>query len=247
MAGLSVRLTARVGQLELDVDLATGPGTLVIVGPNGAGKSTLLSLILGVGRVSRGRISVDDVVLLDAEAGVSVPTEERRIGYVPQDYALFPHLTVRANVAFAVKAAFPKRTNGERDQLVESTLDDLGLVALSSAFPGSLSGGEKQRVALARAVAMKPRALLLDEPLAALDVHARKSVRAFLQEYLATVEVPTIVVTHDPTEARALGHSIAVLERGRVTQRGVWAELVARPESPFLGEFLRTRESASGV
>ncbi len=235
---LRARVTARVGRLALDVELDTAPGTLVLVGPNGAGKTTLLSLLLGVMPVDRGRVTVGQTVLLDTATGVDVPVERRGLGYVPQDYALFPHLTVRQNVDFALASATPRPDRATRAAGVEALLADLGLEALADRRPETLSGGEKQRVALARALSVGPRALLLDEPLAALDVSSRREVRAFLGGLLERLALPAIVVTHDARDARGLGHRIAVLEAGQITQAGTWDDLAARPSSHFAQELV---------
>jgi molybdate transport system ATP-binding protein len=231
---LRAELRARVGELAIDVRIDTGDGTLVVVGPNGAGKSSLLALLLGERAVERGRIEVGGVVLLDTERGVRLAVERRALAYVPQDYALFPHLTVRKNVEFALASA------GRLDRVrASAVLRELELDSLGERLPRTLSGGEKQRVALARAISVQPRALLLDEPLSALDVHARRGVRAFLARYLKEVALPTIVVTHDPADARTLGARIAVMEAGVITQTGTWDELAASPASPFVEELTR--------
>jgi molybdate transport system ATP-binding protein len=234
---LHARVTARVGSLELDVELAT-PGTLVLIGPNGAGKTSLLSLLLGVLPVETGRIEVGGRILFDTPTGIDVPPEARRLGYVPQDYALFPHLSAGQNVEFALECAAPELTPAARRREAEALLSELGLGALGGRRPRALSGGEKQRVAHARALAASPQALLLDEPLAALDVHARREVRAFLASYLERLALPTIVVTHDARDARALGDRLLVLEGGKVTQSGTWDELLSRPASRFVERFV---------
>ena len=238
---LHARVAARLGTLELDLELDVGPGaTLVLVGPNGAGKTSLLSVLLGALSVTRGRIEVGDALLLDTERGVDVPVEARRLGYVPQDYALFPHLDVRGNVAFAVRSANASLGSTDEREHVHSALRELELTALGERRTQSLSGGEKQRVALARALSVRPRALLLDEPLAALDAHARREVRSFLADTLRRLALPTIVVTHDPVDARTLGSRIAVLEAGRITQQGSWDELAAKPASRFVEQLVMT-------
>jgi molybdate transport system ATP-binding protein len=235
---LRAQLRARVGSLAIDLDLDTAGGTLVLVGPNGAGKTSLFLLLLGVLPAEQARISVGEVVLCDSGAGLQVPVEQRRLGYVPQDYALFPHLSVRDNVAFAV-ASTPGAHDVARDaEQVEAALRDLGILALAARMPGTLSGGEKQRVALARALSVRPHALLLDEPLAALDVHARREVRTFLAETLKRLALPSLVITHDPHDARALGDRIAVIEAGQLTQLGAWSELVARPATRFVEQLV---------
>ncbi|MCC6899170.1 MAG: ABC transporter ATP-binding protein [Polyangiaceae bacterium] len=232
-------LAARVGALAIEVELDTAGGTLVLIGPNGAGKTTLLSMLLGVIPAERGRLTIGETVLFDSDRGVDLPVELRRIGYVPQDYALFPHLTVRENLAFAVQSARAEATR------VEQAFRDFGLESLAGRLPQSLSGGEKQRVALARALSVEPRALLLDEPLAALDVPARSEVRAFLAQTLRARALPSIVVTHDPVDARALGQRLAVLESGKVSQQGTWAELAASPKTRFVEQFVAA--AAGGV
>ena len=213
MSVLRAKLT---GPWLLDVELETS-GTLVVVGPNGAGKTTLLLALLGALKPKSGRVEVDGVSLFD------LPVEERRLGFLPQDYALFPHLTVEENVAFG---GGPAR------------LAELQLEPLRARKPATLSGGEKQRVALARALAVSPRALLLDEPLAALDVQSRRSVRAFLAAYLKQLALPTLVVTHDLEDAKALGGDLVVLEQGKVVQRGTFDELAARPATAFVEQFV---------
>ncbi|WP_437969176.1 ATP-binding cassette domain-containing protein [Sorangium sp. So ce260] len=237
-AGLRARVTARVGRLRVDAEIETGEGTLALVGPNGAGKTSLLSLLLGVLPVERGRVEVGGAVLLDTDAGVDVPVERRGIGYVPQDYALFPHLSVRENIEFAVRSDASRRSDAARAARVDAMLGDLGIAEHEGRRTQTLSGGEQQRVALARALSVSPRALLLDEPLAALDVHSRREVRAFLAGTLRALALPTIVVTHDASDARLLGQRIAVLEAGRVTQAGTWEDLAARPASRFVEELV---------
>jgi molybdate transport system ATP-binding protein len=230
---LRARLQASVGRRSIDAELETD-GTLVVIGPNGAGKTSLLRLLLGERPVSSGRIEAGTDVLLDTDRGIDVPLERRGLAYVPQDYALFPHLTVRQNVEFALVSAGA----ADRGERIRTALRELALEALAERRPHTLSGGEKQRVALARAISIRPRALLLDEPLAALDVHSRRGVRDFLAAYLARVGLPSVVVTHDAEDARVLGARIAVLEEGRVTQAGTWDEIASRPRSAFVEEFV---------
>ena len=241
---LEAHLTARVGTLDLDVALHTAPGTLVVIGPNGAGKTSLLSLLLGVLPQGGGRIEVGGSVLLDTDAGVELSPESRRLGYVPQDYALFPHRSVRGNVEFALECSALELGRAVRRERADALLAELGLDELAERRPSSLSGGEKQRVALARALAASPRALLFDEPLAALDVHSRGEVRAFLAAHLARVALPTIVVTHDARDARMLADRLLVLEAGKVTQSGTWEELCSRPASRFVERFVADETSA---
>lgn len=237
-SSLAVELTAQVGRLELVVELETGPGTLVVIGPNAAGKTSLLSLILGALPAASGSVRVGPICLFDSERGLDVPVEARRLGYVPQHYALFPHLTVRENVEFALRSG-PLRlaAKGRRDQANER-LRALGLEHHAERRVNGLSGGEKQRLALARALAIDPCALLLDEPLAALDVTSRRDVRAFLRQSLSELGLPALLVTHDPADARELGERILVLEAGKILQRGTWDELARAPASAFVERFV---------
>lgn len=235
---LELDVSARQGRLDLSVAMTIrgASAATVLVGPNGAGKSTLLAVMLGT-VPAKGRIRVADDVLLDSQAGVCVPVERRRLAYLPQDYALFPHLDVRGNITFALASA---RGTGDAAALrarVERNMEEMQIAHLAARKHHQLSGGERQRVALARALAMEPRALLLDEPLAALDVHARKDVRRHLRSLLARLALPAIIVSHDPEDARTLGHEIVVLENGRVTQCGTWDEITARPATTFVESF----------
>jgi molybdate transport system ATP-binding protein len=239
LALLQATIATRVGPLQLDVQLAVND-TLVIVGPNGAGKSSLLAALLGALPIDCGKICVGSTTLIDTEAGTALPVEQRGIGYVPQDYALFPHLDVWDNVDFALRSCSPPLDRATREVRIVSLLRELGIEQLARRSTGVLSGGEKQKVALARALSVRPRALLLDEPLAALDVHARREVRGFLAGYLARLGLPTIIVTHDAADTRALGRSIAVLEQGRITQSGSWDDLVGSPATAFVREFVQS-------
>jgi molybdate transport system ATP-binding protein len=231
---LAARVRRRAGAFTLDVSLELGAETLAVVGPNGAGKSTLLLSILGELPVDDGAVTLDDRRLFDG--AVDVPTEERRIAYVPQDYALFPHLTALENVAFAL-ACRRDVARADRRARAGAWLERLGAAAYADRWPATLSGGERQRVALARALATEPRALLFDEPFAALDVEARDEVRVYLRARLAELRLPALVVTHDRADVEALGAAVVVLEGGRVVQRGTLAELRARPASPYVARF----------
>ena len=185
----------------------------------------MLRAISGLTRPSCGRIEFDGAVLFDAEAGIDVPPERRRVGFVFQDYALFPHMTVEQNVGYA-----------GREQ-VEDLLERLGIANLARAKPESLSGGERQRVGLARALARDPAVLLLDEPLSALDAHTRVTVRAEGRELLESFGLPTLLVTHDYEDAAALAGRIGVLVEGRMLQVGTPAELIAAPADPSVASF----------
>ncbi len=230
---LDARLELRRGTFHLSVEFAAGPGPLLVTGPNGAGKTTLLLAVLGALRPSAGRLVLGRDVLFDAASGLCLPVEERRVAYVPQDSGLFPHLSVRDNVGFALH----RLDKAARAARVEEALRQLGASALAERLPSSLSGGERQRAALARALAMEPHALLLDEPLAALDTPSRVRFRGFLAEHLRRLAVPALVVTHEAEDARALGGQMLVLEGGRVTERGQVETLRVAPASAFARAF----------
>jgi ABC-type sulfate/molybdate transport systems ATPase subunit len=198
---------------------------VALIGPSGAGKSTVLRIVAGLVRPAHGRVTCGGEVWLDTAAGVDVSPERRSVGLVFQDYALFPHLSVRANVAFG---------GGGR---VDELLARFRIGHLAAARPRTLSGGERQRVALARALAREPRVLLLDEPLAALDAHTKAAVRAELGELLHELGLPTVIVTHDFEDAAALATRVGVLVDGRVRQVGRPADLVAAPADPFVASF----------
>ena len=234
---VSVQLRGRVGALTIDVTLPPVTRTLVVIGPNGAGKSTLLSMLLGVKPVQAGRVSIGAEVLFDSTTGVSVPVEERRLAWVPQDSGLIPQRTVQQNFDFAVRCGATETAREQRRQHAARVIDQLDLGRLLNREVTTLSGGERQRVALARALCIGPRALLMDEPLAALDVTSRREMRTFLAGWLEQLPIPTLIVSHDADDARVLGQHLAVLEAGRLTQHGTWSELAAAPASNFVREF----------
>lgn len=229
-----VDIELTVGSFSLCVDVSGDARPVAIVGENGSGKTTLLRAIAGTPRPDRGRIEIDGDVLFDADAGVMQPPEARRVGYVPQGYGLFPHLDVAGNVAFGLSVT-PRR---ERRAAALAALSELDAAHLADRMPTSLSGGEAQRVALARALAVEPRILLLDEPLAALDATARRAVRAFLAERLRALRRPAVFVTHDVRDVAALGARVVVLERGRVVQHGELSDIREAPATPFVAEFV---------
>ncbi len=230
-----VGLHARVGDLEIDVEIEGGDAPVALIGPNGAGKTTLLRWIAGHElSASSGEIRVGGAELVDVRRGVSLPPERRGVGYVPQGYGLFEHLSVVDNVAFGLASAGMGRT--ERHGRAVELLDRLGCRHLEGRRPATLSGGERQKVALARALATEPRLLLLDEPMAALDASARRQMRAFLARQLAGRDAAAIMVTHDVRDVRAIARTVFVMEGGRIVQRGTPEELAARPASAFVAE-----------
>jgi len=232
-AGLGLTL----GTLVLEVELAVATGELVVLlGPNGAGKTTLLRAIAGLVPLERGRVVLDGDVLEDTAAGTWVPTEQRPVGFVFQDYLLFPHLSALENVAFGLRArGLPK---AEARRRAAGWLERVGLATHAGARPRALSGGQAQRVALARAMVGDPRLLLLDEPLAALDAATRTEVRRDLRRHLASFDGTRLLVTHDPLEAMALADRLVVLEGGHITQTGSPAEVSGRPRSRYAAELV---------
>jgi len=239
---LEARIARKLGPLDLRVDLSLDRQTVLVAGPNGAGKSTLLRLLLGVLRPDAGRIALDDAVMFDAEEGIDVPAERRGLAYVPQDYALFPHLDVLGNATFGL-SALDRR---ERVRRATAWLDRLGAGHLLHRSPAELSGGERQRVALARALARTPRALFLDEPFASLDPIARRQLRSSLLGWLREWRLPALIVSHDPADA-VLADRIAVLEHGRVVQQGTVEELRRAPGSEFVAGLIDAAPTPAGA
>jgi molybdate transport system ATP-binding protein len=231
---LRASIASTLRQFELGVELEVERGSCVaLVGPSGAGKSTVLRSIAGLHRPDHGRIELDGGVWFDAEAGIDLPPERRSVGYLFQEYALFPHLSAWRNVAFGLDH-LPR---AERRLAAQRALERFGLGELSDERPGKLSGGERQRLALARALARDPALLLLDEPLSALDARTAAAAGRELSASLRQVAVPTVLVTHNFAEAALLADRIAVIDRGRVVQDGTAGELSARPASSFVADF----------
>jgi molybdate transport system ATP-binding protein len=230
---LSARMSMARDGFHLDVDVFVANGEVVVLlGPNGAGKSTVLGVIAGLLRPDAGRLISDEVVLLDTNAGLHLSPQERQVGMVVQDYLLFPHMSALENVAFGLRARGSSREAARAE--AASWLARLGVADLAGRRPAALSGGQAQRIALARALAVRPRILLLDEPLAALDAGTRPAVRADLRRHLAGYTGATLLVTHDPVEALVLADRIVVLENGLVVQQGEPAELAGRPRTDYV-------------
>jgi molybdate transport system ATP-binding protein len=219
---LDFTLPLRDFELRLALDVAR---TVALVGPSGAGKTSVLRVIAGLAHPSAGRIELDNETWFDLEHGIDLRPEERRVGLVFQEYALFPHMDVRANVAYGGRAR------------VDELLERFHIAHLAGVRPGTLSGGERQRVALARALARDPDVLLLDEPLSALDAHTKSQVRGELSELLPGLDLPTLLVTHDYEDAAALADEVGVIVDGKLRQLAAPAELVARPKDAFVASF----------
>lgn len=234
---LEAEITLGRGSLDLDVSIDVAPGeVLALLGPNGAGKSTIVKALAGLVPLRSGRITIDGGVIDDPVADVFVEPEDRPIGVVFQDYLLFDNMSVAENVAFGLRAR--RIPAAEARQHARDWLGRVGLTDYADARPPSLSGGQAQRVALARALAVSPRLLLLDEPLAALDIGTRAAVRRDLKQHLDTFTGMRILVTHDPVDAYALADRIAVIEAGRIVQTGTLAEVTAHPRSRYVADLV---------
>ncbi|MEZ5216461.1 MAG: ABC transporter ATP-binding protein [Ilumatobacteraceae bacterium] len=243
---LEVDAHVRRGDFELDVQLSVKPGELLaVLGPNGAGKSTLLRVLAGLAPIDGGHITLDDTVLDAPDEGRFVPPERRPIGVVFQDYLLFDHLDARDNVAFGLRTTGLGRVEARRR--AEELLAQVGLAEFARRRPKELSGGQAQRVALARALARQPRALLLDEPLAALDVGTRRRVRRDLRRHLDGFDGVRLLVTHDPLDVYALADRVAIVDGGRVVQSGTVAEITAHPRSRYVADLVGTNLVAGQI
>jgi molybdate transport system ATP-binding protein len=239
----SVEITKRLPEFTLDVAWSAGDGVAVLFGPSGAGKTLTLQCLAGLIRPDAGRIVVDGRVLFDSAAGVDLPPQHRRVGYVFQGYALFPHLTVGQNVAFGLR----DRPRAERQARAAEVMERLGLGGLEHRRPGELSGGQRQRVALGRALAIDPALLLLDEPLSALDAPLRRSLRDELRTILSGWGTAAVLVTHDFTEAYQLADRIVIYEGGQVIQSAPRAELLWQPASEAVARIMGLRNVLHGT
>lgn len=217
-----------------DATTRAEPGITVLFGASGSGKTTVLRCLAGLERPDGGHIHFGGEVWCDAAGKVFLPARLRRIGLVPQDYALFPHLSVAGNVGYGLF----QMSAQQRRQRIGEILEWLGLGGLEQRFPGDLSGGQQQRVALARALAPRPRLLLLDEPLSALDHPTRLRLRRELRGWLQAARVPAILVTHDRQEAAVLGDDIMVMHAGNLIQHGPVSEVFAKPVSSDVADIL---------
>ncbi|HEY4385397.1 MAG TPA: ATP-binding cassette domain-containing protein [Ktedonobacteraceae bacterium] len=221
---LRVQLTAQAGE------------TLVLLGESGSGKSTMLRLLAGLLMPDRGHIELDDICYFDSEKRIAQPPQERSIGLVFQDYVLFPHLSIFENVAFGLRAQHLSRSLVRKR--VEEALEQVHLSGLEQRKPAQISGGQQQRVAIARALALQPQLLLLDEPMAALDVQTRREVRQELRQILRDANVVTVFVTHQYLEALLFGQQILVLDQGQVIQQGTQRDLLEYPRSSYIAELV---------
>jgi molybdate transport system ATP-binding protein len=232
---LEADIHVRLSRLDLDAAFTVAAGeVLALLGPNGSGKSTTLRALTGLLPLDGGRVVLDGTVLDDPARRVRVAPEKRPIALMFQDYLLFPHLSALENVAFGLRCrGTGKKTAREK---AAGALTRLDLDKVAEARPGSMSGGQQQRVAMARALVTDPRLLLLDEPLAALDVSIKTSVRRLLRDVLSKSSAANVLVTHDLLDAVALGDRMIVLEDGAIVQTGTPAEVTSRPKSPYVAD-----------
>lgn len=239
MTGLAARIHLSRPWLDLDLSLDIPAGsTGVLLGPNGAGKTTAVMVVAGHLAVDDGFVRLGERTLDDPARGVFVAPDARGIGVLFQNRLLFPNMDVTENVAFGLRSRGVGRTRARA--AAATWLDRFGLAPLAKRRPGELSGGEAQRVALARALITEPDLLLLDEPLAALDVSSRIEMRRLIAAYLAEFSGPRLLVTHDPTEAALLGDEVFVVEEGRLSQRGDAASLRLRPRTRYIADLVGT-------
>ena len=233
---LRVKLAQKTA-VPLDAAFDVAPGEVVaLLGASGSGKTTMLKAIAGLVTPQLGRVSLGDDVWFDSAQAINRRPEARRVGFVFQDYALFPHLSVRNNVAIAMRHVAAV----ERAERADGLLRQIGIEPLGDRFPRQLSGGERQRVALARALAREPSVLLLDEPFSAVDRPARERLKREIQAVAATIGVPVILVTHDIDEAVALARRLVIIDRGTMIADGLAAELMAAPQGSRVSDIIGT-------
>jgi molybdate transport system ATP-binding protein len=211
---LNIRITKKLWHFDLELNVKINNQILVLWGPSGAGKTTILHCLAGLLKPDSGFVKLNDQFLFSSDDKINVPTRLRNVGYLFQDYALFPHMTVRQNVLYGLKGKSPSGTGLDVVDLLKS----FGVGHLVDRYPGQLSGGEKQRVALARALVVRPQLLLLDEPFSALDKGTRESLRRDIKEMHRQWKIPFVLVSHDEEDARFLGDVIVSLENGQLRE-----------------------------
>ena len=232
LGSLHVHIRKTFPAFTLETDFTFSPGITILFGASGTGKTTLLDCIAGLTTPDSGRISIGDRVVFDSEGNINIPARERHAGYVFQDLALFPHLTVESNVAYGISGIHKE----ERAQRVATILQSLEIAALGSRRPAQLSGGERQRVALARSLVTEPCILLLDEPLAALDLPVRMKIAEDLRRSVQNLPIPVLYVTHSRDEVFMLGEKLLVLEKGKVIAHGTPHEVLSAPRGETVAQ-----------
>lgn len=242
---LHVEIRKRLATIDLDMRFELAGDVLVLFGASGSGKSQTLKMIAGIERPDSGIIQANDRVLFDTATGVNLSPQERRVGYVPQQYALFPHLSAHANIAMPLRKGLrwpTKRADARACEMLEL----VGLAERGKAYPHELSGGQQQRVALGRALAIEPEVLLLDEPFAALDAPIRAELRAEFREIQRTMRVPALFVTHDLEEAVTVSRHLAVVVDGSIRQIGAARTILDRPIDVQVAELVQSRNLIPG-
>jgi molybdate transport system ATP-binding protein len=235
---LDAKFDQLLGSFHLDMRFSSESGkTTVILGESGSGKSTVLRLIAGLLKPDKGHFVLDDETYVDTAQHFEIPPQERPIGYVFQEYVLFPHLSVFDNVAFGLRMQGGISRQVIRQRVGEA-LEQVHLVGYDDRRPRQLSGGQQQRVAIARALALKPQLLLLDESLSALDIQTRREVEQELRQILSSLQLTTVMVSHQYIDALLFGHQIIVLDRGKVIQQGSHLDLLLHPHSEYIAEMV---------
>ena len=224
MGGLDAKLALRRGEFQLDIELSCPPGITCVMGPSGSGKSTILALLAGLAQPDLGRVALDGQVWFDRATKIDVPTHQRRLAYVFQNLALFPHMTAIHNVTYGMPREL---SHAERVARAGQLLDKLGVGHLAHRRPRTYSGGEAQRVALARAIARSPQLVLLDEPFSALDRELKHQLIELVRTEVKQLGVPLVHVTHSVAEARALADQVVRIERGAIVATGAPADVLA--------------------
>ncbi len=243
---LDLDFDVTLGSFRAAVKLRSGTGeTTVILGESGSGKTTVLRVLAGLLSPQRGSFVLDEEFYLDTATRIEVPAQDRPIGYVFQDYALFPHLSVFDNIAFGLK--MQRVAKGQIRKRVAQALAQAHLIGYDDRRPRELSGGQQQRVAIARALALRPRLLLLDESLSALDIQTRRQVVRELREILSELQLTTVMVSHQYSDALNLAHHIMVLEGGRVIQEGTHIDLLRHPKSSYIAEMTGVNRFAGTI
>ncbi len=234
----SVQLSLNDYQLTAELD--GRHRVTALIGPNGSGKTTILRAMAGITQTARMEFGLKGKTIQSSTSGENIPIHRRRIGYMPQGYGLFPSMTAEQNIEFGLKTRYPKLTKSQRDQRVIQLLQSIDCHRQATRPVDKLSGGEKQRVALARALAIEPQLLLLDEPMSAMDVASRTSIRMSLKQMIDEAKCPTLLVSHDIRDVAALADYIYVIENGSITQHGTIEDLVSQPNSAFIAEFCQS-------